>query len=560
MVPIYGASTTVLINQAPANSSTVDLNALRTSESLAKTYVALLYKRPVLEAVVKNLKLDMSPQQLAQKSRVSTVRDTQLIVVTVEDTEPQRAADIANEIIRVFSQQTRELQASRYAASKENLEQELTRIYTDINLAQTKLELLKNATAPDEVAEQQQLQVLLAEYSSSYATVLNSYEGVRLAEAQTTDNLKVVEEAQVEATPIRPNVPRDTLLGIGVGAMIGIGLVFLIGYFDKSVKSREAAEELTGVPTLASIARMKGSGGPDKLITVTDGESAIGEAYRMLRVNIEFSAIDAPIRTIVITSGSSGEGKGTTAANLAVVFAKTGRKVILVDADLRRPALHKLFKQPNERGLTMALLRQIADPIDSYLADTGVDNLYLMPSGPLSPNPAELLGSQHMVELIGKLKAQADIVIFDSPPVLPVVDTVLLARACDATVLVVLASTRVEALKKAKERLIQSGAHLVGLVYNRAPQAENYTADYLGERKPLKRRERWKWRIRRLFRSRGADLRPAAAISNRVSAKGETTAILFEQPNLKQPVVSPKPRVNANGNGRRARGSKSGRS
>jgi capsular exopolysaccharide synthesis family protein len=531
----------------------MDLNALRTSESLARTYVALLYKRPVLEAVVKNLKLDISPQQLAKKSRVATVRDTQLIVLTVEDTDPQRAADIANELIRVFSQQTRELQASRYAASKENLEQELTRIHTDINLAQTKLELLKDATTPDKVAEQHRLQVLMAEYSSGYATVLNSYEEVRLAEAQTTDNLKVVEEAQVEATPVRPKVTQDTLLGIGVGAMIGIGLVFLIGYLDTSVKSSEAAAELTGVPVLASIARMKGSDGPDKLITIIDGGSAIGEAYRILRANIDFSAIDEPIHTIVITSGSSGEGKGTTAANLAVVFAKTGRKVILVDADLRRPTLHKLLSQPNERGLTMALLHQIADPIDSYLVATKVDNLYLMPSGPPSSNPAELLGSQHMVELIGKLKAQADIVIFDSPPVLPVVDTMLLARACDATVLVVLAaSTRAEALEKAKERLIQSGAHLVGLVFNRTPQAESYAMDYLGERKPLTRRDRLKRRIHGLFRSRGTDIRPTSAPS--IEARTHVMAT-----DDQRRVASPKPRVNTNGNGRHARRGKAGR-
>ncbi len=496
MVPIYEATTTLLINQAPANSVSVDLNSLRTSEGLAKTYAEIMPRRPLFEAVIANLKLNMDPAEFARHVNVSVVRESpQLIVLTVDDPNPQRAADMANEMVRVFSQQIKDLQTSRYKVSKDSLQRELDEIQADIANLQAKLDTLGTPASPEELAEQSQLQTLLAQQRNNHATLFKSLEDVRLAEAQSTDTPYVVEPAQPVNDPVFPRTRLNTLLAALVGAMLAGGLVFLTSYLDDSIKSGEQVEVLTGVPPLATIARIKGSDRPVKLITATDARSPISEAYRLLRTNIEFSAVDKPIRTIVVTSSGPVEGKTLTSANLAVVIAQSGKRVILVDTDLRRPMLHGFFRQTSLRGLTTALLGQRQGAMDEYLVPTGIENLRLMPSGPIPPNPAELLGSERMAEVIEKLKAEADTLLFDSPPLLAVADASLLARACDATLLVVLAGgTRAEELKRAKEQLAQSGARLLGVVLNRASDSYGSYYHYHYETREEKRTLAGLWR------------------------------------------------------------------
>lgn len=493
-VPVYEASTTLLINPARANIGALDFNALRASESVAKTYVELLSKRPVLEGVIANLQLSVKPEQLAKRMRVEIIQNTQLIDLIVEDTDPQRAADIANEIVRVFTQQNKDLQTSRYAASKQSLQQELAKVQADVDSTQAKLDALGPLSSPEKKAEQSQLQSLLAQHRSSYSTLFKSLEDVRLAEAQTTDNLNVVESAYPEQSPISPKTRLNTLVAMIIAAMIGIALVYVLGYLDDSVKSGEELERVMSAPTIATITRIDGSSLPDRLIVATNGRSPTAEAYRMLRTNIAFAAVDSRVRTIVVTSSSPSEGKSVTAANLAVAFAQTGQRVVLVDADLRRPTMHQYFEQMNYRGVTTALLRHDGDVVDNHLLPSGVDNLRLMPSGPLPPSPAELLGSQRMAALIEELKEQADIVIFDTPPLLAVIDAALLAHVCDATLLVVAAgSTRAGALKISRDQLAQSGARLLGTVLNRVSSTHSgyYQPYYYNGDKSTKRHTRW---------------------------------------------------------------------
>jgi len=524
--PIYQASTTLMISQTAANGAAADLNALRTSEELAGTYAALLRMRPVMEAVIANLKINTNPDRLAKNLHVSLIGDTQLVVVTVEDADPQGAADIANEVVRVFSQQNRELQASRYAATKQNLQQELSRIQAEINDAQNTLDALESATTPEQKIRRNQLRALIDQERSSYTTVLKSYEQVRVTVAQTLDNLNVVEPARPETAPVRPKTSLNILLAALVAAMIGVGLVYIFGYLDDSVKSSEELERLIDVPTLASIPRIGGGDFPDKLIVATDSKSPIAETYRMLRTNIDFATIDRPIRTIVVTSSRPSEGKTITIANLGVALAQTGKRVILVDADLRRPTLHKYFEQTNMRGVTTALLRHSEDSVSDHLMPSGVHNLRLMPSGPLPPNPAELLGSQRMATLIEELSMQADVVLFDSPPLLAVVDGALLSHVCDATLLVALAGvTRADALRSSKDHLLQSGARLLGTVFNQVSAAHGgyYQAYYISET-PRKRRIKW-WR-RNSRRSRDAS---KAALAESVARRAVVEGTLNQQ-------------------------------
>jgi non-specific protein-tyrosine kinase len=476
--PVYESSTKLLINQAPASSATPDYASVLTSERLARTYAELLRTRPVLEQVIADLKLTQTPAQLERRMAVEVVRDTQLIILTVEDTDPARAAAIANETVSVFMRLNRETQASRYAESTRSLADELAKVQTDIDQTQASLNALSGQT-PAVRDERSRLQTLLAQYRDSYSTILNSLESVRLAEARSTNSVNVVESAQATTIPVRPRTLLNILLGAVAGAILALAVVLLLEYLDDTVKTSEEAARLTGLPSLAAIARIDGREPPDKLIVAIDSRSPTAESYRLLRVNAQLAAIDRPLRTLMVTSSTPLEGKSTMIANLAAAFAQAGKRVILVDTDLRRPTLHKIFRVSNARGITTALANR-DQSVSTYLVPTSVANLSLLPSGPLPPNPADLLGSQRMAALIQELTSQADIVLFDSPPVLAVVDASILARATDATLLVVLAEkTRSNMLRRTREQLAQSGAKMVGVVLNKATSArDTYYGSY----------------------------------------------------------------------------------
>jgi non-specific protein-tyrosine kinase len=202
----------------------------------------------------------------------------------------------------------------------------------------------------------------------------------------------------------------------------------------------------------------------DELITVSEPRSPISEAYRTLRTNLDFAGLDQALETLVVTSAGVGEGKSTTLANLAVVSAQAGRKVILVDADLRRPTLHQTFGLDNDTGLTSVMMDEsaLASP---PLQETKVEGLSILTSGPLPPNPADLMGSRRMEEVIAALSEQADQILFDTPPVVAVTDAAVLATKVDGVLLVISAGkTRREYARTAVQRLEQINARLVGTV------------------------------------------------------------------------------------------------
>jgi len=205
------------------------------------------------------------------------------------------------------------------------------------------------------------------------------------------------------------------------------------------------------------------------LITITNPRSPISEAFRTLRTNLEFSSLDHPLRTLVVTSAAPEEGKSTTLANLAVIMAEGGKRVILVDCDLRRPALHTVFGVSNGEGLT-AMLRDDAALHDPPLQEVGVEGLSLLPSGPLPADPAVLLGSRRMREAIATLRERADLVLFDAPPIVAVTDTAVLAAQTDGALLILRAgSTRREYAERAKELLEKVNVRIIGVVLCNAP-------------------------------------------------------------------------------------------
>jgi capsular exopolysaccharide synthesis family protein len=219
------------------------------------------------------------------------------------------------------------------------------------------------------------------------------------------------------------------------------------------------------------------------LITISNPRSPISEAYRTLRTNLEFSSLDKPIRSMVVTSASPEEGKSTTLANLAVTIAQAGKKVVLIDCDLRRPSLHQIFGARSTPGFT-DMMRDDALMSKPPLQETSEPNLRLLASGTIPPNPSELLASRRMSDVIAALQQQADIVLFDAPPVIAVTDAAVLSSKVDAVLLVVSAGkTKRDHAKKAKTMLEKVNAHLIGTVLNNAKGESSLYQYYSNEEK-----------------------------------------------------------------------------
>jgi capsular exopolysaccharide synthesis family protein len=295
--------------------------------------------------------------------------------------------------------------------------------------------------------------------------------------ASSTDNLVVESPAILPKDPVSPK----PLLNIGIallaGLVIGLGLAFLLDYLDQSVRSDEALRERVGLAPLGHIAFV--SADPKKrgeLVTLA-GDAPVVEAYKSLRTNLLFSSLDKEIRTIVITSAAPDEGKSRTAANLAIVLAEQGYRVLLIDADFRRPSLHRLFAKPRNMGLSNLMLGQESD----LVADEQVPNLVVLTSGPTPPNPSELLGSGQMNSLIARFRQEFSYIVIDTPPVNTVTDASVVAGSADAAILVIDANKATyPALQHAKQALERVNARVLGVVMNkiRPPSAGYYYSGY----------------------------------------------------------------------------------
>lgn len=211
---------------------------------------------------------------------------------------------------------------------------------------------------------------------------------------------------------------------------------------------------------------MRRSTNNSSLIVSTNLKSPISEEYRLLRAKIPFSSKDMDLKTIMVTSSQSGEGKSTTISNLAVTYAQEGKKVLLIDADLRNPSLHRIFSQLNHQGLSTLLTGQSS--VEEAIQETSISQLSLLPSGPLSANPSELINSLALRELLEQMKEQYDVILMDTPAVLTVTDSVIVSALCDGVIMVVAAGkVKKEKLKKAQEQLEHVNARILGIVINR---------------------------------------------------------------------------------------------
>jgi polysaccharide biosynthesis transport protein len=273
-----------------------------------------------------------------------------------------------------------------------------------------------------------------------------------------------IEKAATPVAPIRPRKATNIALSALLALCLAVGVTILQEYLDDRVNSPDDVEQISPVPTLGHVPLM--SANQPHLVTSLPANSHVAEAYRALRSSIGFAGIDGPLRCLEVTSASKGEGKSVTSVNLATAMAIDGKRVILVDADLRRPNVHRLLNIPNSPGLSEVLVGMKS--LDEVIRETEITNLRAVSAGAIPPNPAELLGSSAFDQIVGQLEAQADIVIFDTPPCIPVTDPLIVASRMDGVILVLhVGQTRKAAVKHAIELLERSRSRIVGIVFNR---------------------------------------------------------------------------------------------
>jgi capsular exopolysaccharide synthesis family protein len=285
-------------------------------------------------------------------------------------------------------------------------------------------------------------------------------------EIPRTAMVEIIRRAEPNKDPVSPNKTLNIALGIIVGLVVGIGLAFFIEYLDTSVKTIDEIERTFQAPVLGVIPQNVGC-------LVDEGpESPHAEAYRVLRTHLLFSRKDDKLNTIVTISSGMGEGKSTTVLNLATVFAQAGQRILIVDSDFRRPALHKLLHVSNNIGLTNYLLKQ--NTLEEVIQTTSVPMLNFMASGKLPSSSMSILNSPQMKDLIAELKQRYDFVFFDSPPILGVSDAAVLASEVDMAIQVIQYRRYPQPMNmRAKQLIEKAGGYLVGIVLNNISMSQD---------------------------------------------------------------------------------------
>lgn len=503
MPRVYQSTTTLMVGQKAIRDPNVTAQDLYVSQQLAQTYVQMATRQPILQATIEALGLKEDWTTLRGRVNASLVQGTALLQVSALDTSPEWAAAIADEIARQMILQSptapEEAQRTKHRAF---VEQQIADLQAKIEAAQKQVADLEKQLGEAFSARQIQdlqgqinvLQNQINTWQANYAQLLNFMEG------GSPNYLAVIEPAQVPTEPVSPRTTMNVLLAAGIGILLALGAAFLLEYLDDTVKSPDDLVSAAGLTPLGAVTRMRGEGYENKLVTARHPRSSIAEAYRTLRTNIQFSTLDKPARTLLVTSPGALEGKSVTSANLAVSMAQAGFKTVLVDADLRRPAQHKIFGLPNQQGLTNALLQPGEPTADGHLQATEIENLRVLTSGPIPPNPSELLGSARMQALLQRLKEENDVVIFDSPPALVVTDASVLATRVDGVVMVTDSGhTRRDMVVRARDALRKVGANLLGGVVNRLSARSGgyyyyyyyyyYSADGDGEQKRKRKKK-----------------------------------------------------------------------
>lgn len=452
--PIYQAESQMLVQ--PRSSDAVfeqdQTLAVSNLERAIQTEIQVLEGQTVRNRVQLNLGLDSLPPAASAHS----VGSTDVVAVTVRSGDPRTAQAVADAYIQAYIETRRE-QAIESLGT------------TGVEL-QTKIDELQGQIDAAEAGSAERQSLL-----NRQNTFKERLDQLEVDSALTTGGASVVKAADLPTDPVEPRPLRSAVLAAFVGLLLGLGAAFLIDYLDDSLRRAEDVEAATGLPVLGVVPIEPP---PDnRPIAISEPYEFAVEVYRGLRSSVQFLGLDKPLKTIQVTSSLPGEGKTTTATNLAVVLAQAGHHVVLIDADLRKPRVHEVFSVPVRPGLTETLVA--GESVDMVLVD--FDRLRVIAAGSLVPNPSEMLSSGRFKSLVRQLADRYDYVVIDSPPVLPVSDALAVSTTVDGVLVVGQAGrTSNRTLESCLGKLEQVGAPVFGIVLNKASArvSEGYGYDY----------------------------------------------------------------------------------
>jgi polysaccharide biosynthesis transport protein len=455
----YSAAASLLVQPAGGSLAGTQVTVSPTD---VLTELQLVKNAPVKEEVTQ--KLGFTP-----KISVAEVGQTNVINLTAAAPNPREAAEVANVYAQTFVayQQTEAL--NTLTAAEQQIQGQITAI-------QSQLKPLEAESAPSAGATS-----TISALANQEAVLKEQLAQFQVTGTETPGGIELVSPASPPTSPSSPKPLRNGIIALVVGLLLGAGAAFSAEYFDDKVYTKDEAERLSGgVPVLALVPRVKRwKKSRTVLIAEKTPFSPATEAYRTLRTSLQFAGDAGQLKTILVTSASGAEGKTSTVANLGVVMAKAGESVVIVSCDLRRPRVGRFFKQTETPGFTSVLLGQneLKHALKPVINAPG--RLTLLGSGPIPPNPAELLGSERAADIFRLLAADFDYVLIDSPPLLPVADPLVLSGYADAVLLVVMAGlTKRGNVERANELLVQVDAHLAGIVLNKATRRSAQASGY----------------------------------------------------------------------------------
>lgn len=459
---VYISRTTLMIGQT-INNPNPDSGQIFIASQLASIYADMANREPIQAKTMEALGINWLPTYQAR-----VVPNTQLIEISVTDTNPQRAQIIANELANQLKLQSPTTGSSESGQRQEFIKEQLSSLQVQIQDSQTKIDELQKTliglNSASQIADTQsqidELTKKLTDLRTSYAGLLsNSQEGA-------LNILSVVEAASLPSQPTGTN----KFLIIGLAAMVGFvlasGAAYLIEYIDRTIKTTSDVERVLNYPVIGYLSEIteKDEATSHATYIIENPDTSLAESFRLLKSNLEFFGVDSQAKTILITSPSQGNGKTTIAVNLALAMSQADQKVVLVDADLRRPAVHTALDIPVKQGLSDVIR---GDKTSESVVKVWRESLDVITAGTRLPNVTDIIGSKRIGVILNQIKENYEVAVVDAPP-LVISDAYNLASKVDGVILVLVpGQTREEQAKVMKEQLDRAGAKVIGVVFNR---------------------------------------------------------------------------------------------
>jgi tyrosine-protein kinase len=456
--PVYEGRAKVLVR--PVQNLTSTSVSLPQAPNL-DTERELILSEAVAQKVQNDLRTTTSIDTLLRRVGVTVVADTEILAVKYDDPDPATAATLANAFADAYVDFRTSQALDQFQAAAGAVQERINDVKVDISDLNRGIDGASDPVLKGSLESQRD--TLVAQLGVLQQRLVD----LQAAGTTLSGAAEVVQRAERPTVPISPQKVRDGVLGLMAGVILGMGFAFLRERLDDRIKSRAELERRMGAPVMAAVPRVPGWRRSEdaQLIMRRDPKNPVSEAYRTLGTNIQYMASRQQLRVIMVTSSMGGEGKSTTTSNLAVVLAQSGKRVILVSADLRRPRIHSFFGLRNEVGLANVLAD--GTTLSKVARDPGIPNLRVVTGGFIPHDPAALLGGQRAARFIDSLRDVADFVLIDTPPVLAVADASILAPLVDGTLFVLDAerSSRAD-MVQSRDQLQNAGANILGIVYN----------------------------------------------------------------------------------------------